>query len=128
MKNTRQEDSTSPLECKKFTSVKLESQDINALFDEMGKTLASHGSAIIFTQLRVSAERFVVPLCGLAVERTLRTLGPSQFHVRFEKMLPQFKKVMPQDYKRVLAAKKKAQADSQSQPENAQMQGVLADG
>ena len=70
----------------------LETQTIYILFDEMGKILALHGSTIAFVQLRVSAEHFVVPLCGLAVERTLRTLAPSQFHVRFEKKPPQFTK------------------------------------
>ena len=67
-------------------------QDSNVLFSEMSQELASHGSEIAFTQLRVSAERLIVPLCGLAVERYLNTSKLNQYHVYLERKLPQFKK------------------------------------
>ena len=66
-------------------------QDIDALFDTMGEELVSHSSEFTFIQLRMSAERFVVPLCGFSIERALSTLKPNQYHVYFEKRLPLFK-------------------------------------
>ncbi len=69
----------------------LSQRDIDALFNTMGEELASHSSEFTFIQLRVSAERFVVPLCGLSTERALSTLKPNQYHVYFERKLPLFK-------------------------------------
>jgi len=69
----------------------LSKQDINNLFDAMGEELVAHGSEITFVQLRLSAERFIVPLCGLAVERLFSTLKPNQYRVYFEKQLRRFK-------------------------------------
>ena len=63
---------------------------INALFDAMSEELAFHGSEFTFIQLRVSSEHFVVPLCGLSVERAISTLKPDKFHVYFEKKLRHF--------------------------------------
>ena len=57
----------------------------------MGKELVTYGSQFTFIQLRISAEHFVVPLCGLAVERVLRLSKPGQYHLYFEKRLPRFK-------------------------------------
>ena len=71
--------------------VGLSKQDINDLFDAMGEELTLHSSEVTFVQLRLSAERFVVPLCGLAVERLLSILKPNQYHVYFEKRLQYFK-------------------------------------
>ena len=71
--------------------VELSKQDINALFNAMGEELATHSSEVAFVQLRMSAERFIVPLCGLATERVLSLLKPDQFHVYFEKRLQRFK-------------------------------------
>ncbi len=65
--------------------------DINALFNTMGEELASNGSEFTFIQLRMSAERFVVPLCGLSTERVVSTLKPNQYHVYFEKRLRHLK-------------------------------------
>ena len=69
----------------------LSQQNISALFDAMGEELASHGSEFTFIQLRMSAERFVVPLCGLSTERAVSTLKPNQYHVYFEKWLRRFR-------------------------------------
>ncbi|MDH5696449.1 MAG: hypothetical protein OEZ00_07640 [Dehalococcoidia bacterium] len=71
--------------------VGLSKQDINGLFDAMGEELTTHSSEITFVQIRLSAERFVVPLCGLAAERILNILKPNQYHVHFEKRLRHFK-------------------------------------
>ncbi len=65
--------------------------DINALFNTMGEELAANGSEFTFIQLRMSAEHFVVPLCGLSTERAVSTSKPNQYHVYFEKRLSQFK-------------------------------------
>jgi len=66
-------------------------KDIQTLFDRMSEDLAVWGSELAFVQLRMSAERFIVPLCGISVERTIRTLRPNQYHVYFEKKLPRFR-------------------------------------
>ncbi len=71
-------------------SSELSQSDIYTLFDAMDHELASHGSEFAFVQLRMSAERFTVPICGLAAEKTLRALKPDQYHVYFEKKLQQF--------------------------------------
>jgi len=71
--------------------VELSKQDVNALFAAMGEEVVTHRSEVAFVQLRLSAERFVVPLCGLAVEKLLNVLKPNQYHVRFEKQLQHFK-------------------------------------
>ena len=71
--------------------VGLSKQDINALFSAMGEELAVHSSEVTFVQLRMSAERFIVPLCGVAAERYLNILKPGQYHVYFEKRLRRFK-------------------------------------
>ena len=49
-------------------------KDIKTILDAMGEELATYGSQFTFIQLRVSAEHFVVPLCGLSVERVVRLL------------------------------------------------------
>jgi hypothetical protein len=72
-------------------TAELSQSDIYTLFDAMDQELASHGSEFAFVQLRMSAERFAVPICGLAAEKTLCTLKPDQYHVYFEKKLQQFK-------------------------------------
>ncbi len=69
----------------------LSQQDIDALFDAMAEELASHGSEFTFIQLRMSAERLVVPLCGLSVEEAISTLKPNQYHVYLEKKLRHFR-------------------------------------
>jgi hypothetical protein len=69
----------------------LSQRDIKTLFDAMGEELAAYGPQFVFIQLRVSAEHFVVPLCGLSVESVVRLLQPDQYHVYFEKKLPRFK-------------------------------------
>jgi len=69
----------------------LSQQDICALFDAMGEELISHGSEFIFVQLRLSAERFVVPLFGLSIERAVSTLKPDQYHIYFERKPLYFK-------------------------------------
>jgi len=58
---------------------------LEVIFEEMGEEIASYGTIFSFLQLRVSAEHFVVPLCGFAVERKLQELMPNSFHVAFEK-------------------------------------------
>jgi hypothetical protein len=63
----------------------IKSQNLKVTFNEMGEEIASHGTIFSFLQLRVSAEHFIVPLCGFAVERTLRVLMPNSFHLTFEK-------------------------------------------
>lgn len=72
-------------------TAELSQKDIQTLFDAMGEELANHGSQFAFIQLRVSAEHFVVPLCGISAERVVRLLKPDQYHVYFEKRLPRFK-------------------------------------
>jgi len=72
-------------------SAELSQKDIKTLFGAMGEELATYGSQFAFIQLRVSAEHFVVPLCGLSVERIVRLLKPDQYHVYFERKLPGFK-------------------------------------
>ncbi len=69
----------------------LSQQDISALFDAMAEELASHGSEFTFVQLRMSAERFVVPLFGLSMERAISTLKPDQYRVYFERKPLHFK-------------------------------------
>lgn len=69
----------------------LSQQDINALLNTMGEELVSHSSEFAFIQLRMSAEHFIVPLCGFSVERALSTVKPNQYHVYFEKKLPLFR-------------------------------------
>ncbi|MFC2000924.1 hypothetical protein ACFLUZ_00265 [Chloroflexota bacterium] len=61
----------------------LSQQDIDALFDTKGEELASHSSEFTFIQLRMSTERFVVPLCGLSIERALMTCPPKTIPDRF---------------------------------------------
>ena len=72
-------------------TIELSKQDIGMLFESMDKELVSHGSEFGFVQLRMSAERFIVPICGLAAENILFTLKPDQYHVYFEKKLERFK-------------------------------------
>ena len=72
-------------------TIELSQHNIYALFESMDKELASHGSEFAFVQLRMSAERFIVPICGLASDKILHTLKPDQYHVYFEKKLQQFK-------------------------------------
>lgn len=68
----------------------LSKRDINILFESMDKELSSRGFEFTFIQLRMSAERFVVPVCGLSIERALVS-SKSKYHIYFEKKLPQFK-------------------------------------
>ena len=72
-------------------TAELSQRDINIILDAMGKELASYGSEFTFIQLRVSAEHFIVPLCGMSVERIITTLKPEKYHLYFEKKLRQFK-------------------------------------
>ena len=72
-------------------TIELSQHNIYALFESMDKELASHGSEFAFVQLRMSAERFIVPICGLAADKILHTLKPNQYHVYFERKLQQFK-------------------------------------
>lgn len=70
----------------------IKDQDLELIFSEMGKEIASHGAIFSFLQLRVSAEHFVVPLCGFAADRTLKVLMQDSFHVTFEKKVKSISK------------------------------------
>lgn len=74
-----------------MAAAQLSLDDIRALFDAMGEEVANHGSEFTFVQLRLSAERFVVPLCGLSAEQVLRRLKPEQYRVFLEKKLRRFR-------------------------------------
>jgi hypothetical protein len=69
----------------------LSQQEIHGLFEQMDEELYSHSQEFVFTQLRMSAEHYVVPLCGFAIDRVLRILKPNQFHLYFEKKLLEFR-------------------------------------
>lgn len=72
--------------------VEIKEKELQVIFNEMGKEIASHGAEFSFLQLRVSAEHFVVPLCGFAAERVLRILKPDSFHITFEKKVENISK------------------------------------
>ena len=54
--------------------IELTSEEIKSILDSMGEELSAFGSKFAFVQLRVCAEHFVVPLCGIAAEKVINSL------------------------------------------------------